>query len=42
MQPLPITNAVNAAAIRSQNVLGFRAATRNSRFTIGSQFTLPG
>jgi hypothetical protein len=34
-------SAVNAAAIRSQNVLRFRAATRNSRFTIGSQFTPP-
>ena len=42
MQPLPMTSAVNAAAIRSQNVLRFRAATRSSRFTIGSQFTARG
>ncbi len=38
MQPLPITSAVMAAATRSQKVLRLRAATRNSRFTIGRQF----
>ena len=38
MQPLPMTIAVTAAATRNQNVLRFRAATRNSRPTIGRQF----
>ena len=41
MQPPPMTSAVSAAAIRSQNVLRFRAATRSSRFTIGRQFIAP-
>jgi hypothetical protein len=38
MHPQPITIAVRAAATRSQNVLRFRAANRNSRPTIGRQF----
>jgi hypothetical protein len=42
MPPPPMTSAVNAAATRSQNVLGFRAATRNSRLTTGSQFIAQG
>ena len=42
MQPLPMTSAVNAAAIRSQKVLRFRAATRSSRLTIGRQFISQG
>jgi hypothetical protein len=36
-----MTSAVSAATIRSQNVLRFRAATRSSRFTMGSQFIAP-
>src|SRR5437867_4120802 len=35
MQPLPSTTAVMAEATRSQNVLRLRAATRNSRRTMG-------
>ena len=35
-QPHPSTTAVLAAATLIQNVLRLRAATRNSRFTMGS------